>query len=183
MMSINSVIDELWEKRETTISTRHDKKYRIAYSRPGGYFDVVISNDREPIGFITLKYVGEGTYSIVNDIKINPHPSFINTPGHGIEVKGKFRKRGLGATLLSLGIGIVQRDWRYNAEDNKFMVLASDITSLGMGCYQNFGFTIEEGMQVSTGYYTNLDTVPEINILDRKAPFFKRFKKRLQFYR
>ena len=124
--------------------------------------------------------MGEGTYSIVNDTEINPHPLFINTPGHGIEIIGKFRKRGLGAALLSLGIGIVQRDWRYNAEDKKFMVLASDITSLGMGCYQNFGFTIEEGMQVSTGYYTNLDTVPEINILDRKAPFSKRLKKRLR---
>ena len=179
-MSIISVIDELWEKREAIISTRQDKKYRIVYSRPGGLFDLIISHYHEHIGFITLKYVGDGTYSIVNDTEINPHPLFINTPGHGIEIIGKFRKRGVGAALLSLGIGIVQRDWRYNAEDKKFMVLASDITSLGMGCYQNFGFIIEEGMQVSTGYYANPDIVPEINILDRKAPFSKRLKKRLR---
>jgi hypothetical protein len=181
MLCSSSVIDELLKERQATILTKHDKKYRIVYSRPGGFFDVVISHDGDPIGFITLKNVGEGTYSIVNDIKINPHPSFINTPGHGMEVKETFRKRGLGATLLSLGIGIVQRDWRINGKGKNFKVVASDITSQGFGCYQNFGFTIKEGMKVSTGYYTNPDTVPDINILSRKVPFSKRIKKRFRW--
>ena len=75
MLCSNSVIDELLKEREATIPTRQDKKYRIVYSRPGGFFDVVISHDREPIGFITLKYLGEGTYSIVNDTK-RPGPLF-----------------------------------------------------------------------------------------------------------
>ncbi|MBW2465969.1 MAG: GNAT family N-acetyltransferase [Deltaproteobacteria bacterium] len=176
----SSVIDALWQERETTIPTNHDKQYKVVYSRPGNFFDIIISHDREPVGFITLKYEGEGTYSIVNDTQINPHPSFINTPGHGIEVKEKFRKRGFGAALLSLGIGIVQRDWQVNKKGGIFKVVASDITKQGLGCYKNFGFTIKEGMQVSAGYYTNPDTVPEISILQRKVFFTKRLKKRLQ---
>jgi hypothetical protein len=59
------------------------------------------------------------------------------------------------------------------------MVLATDITGLGIGCYQNFGFVIKDGMKVSSGYYANPDTVPEINILSRKVSFTKRLKKRL----
>jgi ribosomal protein S18 acetylase RimI-like enzyme len=95
-------------------------------------------------------------------------------------VKKKYRKRSVGAALLSLGIGIVQKDFRMKKESSQFVVVASDITHLGMGCYQNFGFQIKEGIRVSSGYYNDLDHVPEINILEKKATYWGRLKKRMR---
>lgn len=180
MPSTDSVIDDLWNEREAMLTTSFGESYKILFSRPADFFDIVIASSFEPIGFITLKNEGAGTYSIVNDTKVNPHPSFINTPGHGIEVKNKFRKRGVGAALLSIGIGIVQEDWRLHNRGGDFKVVASDMTSQGLGCYQNFGFVIMEGMRVSSGYYTDTGSVPEINILPGRASFFRRLKTRLR---
>jgi ribosomal protein S18 acetylase RimI-like enzyme len=180
MPSTASLIDDLWNEGVAILTTSFGEKYKILFSRPADFFDIVIADSFEPIGFITLKNEGAGTYSIVNDTKVNPHPSFINTPGHGIEVKNKFRKKGVGAALLSIGIGIVQKDWRLNNRGGDFKVVASDITGQGLGCYQNFGFVIMEGMRVSSGYYNDSRTVPEINILAGRASFFKRLKTRLR---
>ncbi|MCF6290024.1 MAG: GNAT family N-acetyltransferase [Desulfobacterales bacterium] len=180
MPNIDKVIEALWDKREASIYGADGKEYRVIFSRPGGFFDVSILDNLEPMGFITLKHENKGLYSIVNDTKINPHSSLANTPGHGIEVKEKFRKRGAGKALLSVGIGIIQRDWRLEQRGGEFKVIASDITNIGLGCYHNFGFTIKEGMAVSSCYYTDPDTVPEINILPKKVCFIKRLAKRLR---
>lgn len=179
MASVDEIIDTLWHKRKATISTGHEN-LEVVLTRPGDFFDIVLSNAREPMGFITLKHEGKGRYSIVNDTKVNPHPTFANTPGHGIEVKKKYRKRGIGAALLSLGAGIAQRDYRTKKEEAQFEIIASDITGLGLGCYQNFGFQIKEGIRISQGYFNNPDRVPEINILKKKAAFFGRLKKRIR---
>ncbi len=180
MPNIDKVIEELWDKRETSIYGTSGKEYRVTFSRPSGFFDVAVFDKQEPMGFITLKHENNGLYSIVNDTKSNPHASLANTPGHGIEVKEKFRKRGIGKALLSLGIGIIQRDWRLEQRGGEFKVIASDITSSGLGCYHNFGFTVKQGMAVSSCYYSDPDTVPEINILPRKVCFIKRLAKRLR---
>ncbi len=177
--SIDKIILELWDNQETVIIANDGGECRITFSRPDDFFDIVIFNKLEPMGFITLKYESNGLYSIVNDTSANFHPSFINTPGHGIEVKTKFRKRGLGKALLSIGIGMVQKDWQVNPKDGRFKVTASDITKVGLGCYKNFGFTIKEGMAVSSCDYTDPENVPEINILPRKASFLTRLQKRL----
>ncbi len=179
MVNTTSIIDQLWESGEVVIPSKQ-KGYRVVFTRPDGFFDIVMDYDQELMGFITLKKEGNGIYSIVNDTTVNPHPSFINTPGHGIEVQEGYRKRGVGAALLSIGIGIVQHDWLSDHQPGNFNVIASDITSSGFGCYQNFGFVIEEGLSVSTGYYQHSDSVSEINILPRKAFILKRLKKRLR---
>jgi len=179
MPNIEKVIEELWNKGKAIILSTDGKEYTLAFSRPQDFFDIIIHYNLEPIGFITLKYENSGLYSIVNDTKCNPHSSFINTPGHGIEVKKNFRKRGIGKALLSIGIGIVQMDWRSQKGVGQFKVVASDITNIGLGCYHNFGFTIKEGMNVSSCYYTNPDTVPEINILPKKVSIIKRITKRI----
>lgn len=181
MSETDRVLDTLWDKNQTRLTTTTGESYFVSFSRPAEFLDIVIAFNKTPVGFVTLKYEGDGKYSIVNDTQVNPHPTFINTPGHGIEVKTEYRKKGLGAALLSIGIGIAQRDWKAGGRDGAFKVVASDITSDGMGCYQNFGFTIKEGMLVSEGYYSDSEKVPEVNILAGKAPFLKRLWKRLRF--
>jgi len=180
MQCTANIINQLWTSREALISTDAGDRYQAAFSRPHGFFDIIIANKRESIGFITLKYEGKGLYSIVNDTKINPHPSFINTPGHGIEVKKEYRKRGIGGALISLGVGMIKKDRETNKQSKRFLVVASDITSQGLGCYQKFGFTIREGMSVSAAYYKGPEIIPEINILPAKASFFKRLRVRLK---
>lgn len=147
MTDIQQVLDELWRDAKTTLPRGDGKKYTIVFSRHHGFLDVTMRDDgSESIGFITLKYESDGTYSIVNDTKTNPHLGFVNTPGHGIEVIEKYRKRGIGKALLSIGIGLAQRDWRFNmAEEGRFTVVASDVTDSGLGCYQNFGFIVRGG--------------------------------------
>ena len=180
MNIVEEIVNSLWSQGRVALAGPDRNEMTAVYSRPADFFDIVISTQEEPAGFITLKYEGGGKYSIVNNTKVNRHPSFVNTPGHGLEVKNKFRKRGLGAALLSLGIGIAQRDYRTRDEEAEFRVVASDITGLGLGCYQNFGFQIKQGLRVSSGYYYNPDTVPELAILPRKVGFFKRLRKRLR---
>ena len=136
---------------------------------------------KEQIGFITLKTEEKGRYSIVNDSKTTPHPEISTTPGHGLAVKEEYRKHGLGSALLSLGVGVAQKHYIEGGGDSQFEVLATDITESGFGCYNNFGFQINEGMTVSEGAYTNSDQVPEIRILRSKASFWGRLKKRLGF--
>jgi len=179
MAFVNEIIDTLWHKQKVMIPAGHESLEAVL-TRPGNFFDIVLSNAREPMGFITLKHEGKGRYSIVNDTKVNPHPTFVNTPGHGIEVKKRYRKRGIGAALLSLGTGIAQRDYRTKKQEAQFEIIASDITGLGLGCYQNFGFKIREGIRISEGYFNNPNWVPEINILKKKAGFLRRLKKRIR---
>lgn len=173
------VIDTLWRDRKALLVNGYNETYEALFSRIEDHIDILLSQDQEPIGFITLKLVRDGTYSIVNNSKINPHPTITITPGHGLAIKEDFRKRGLGSALLSLAIGIAQRDHKEKESTAKFEVLATDITESGYGCYNNFGFQIMEGMKVTEGRYTDRDQVPEIKILRTKASFWVRFKKRL----
>lgn len=177
---IEDIINTLWTEGRVELETGDCESMIAVYSRPADFFDIVLSIQEEPAGFITLKNENSGRYSIVNETKVNQHPGFVNTPGHGLEVKYKFRKKGLGAALLTLGIGIAQKDFQAKNEAVEFVVVAGDITGLGLGCYQNFGFQIKEGMQISSGYYYDSDKVPEINILKKRAGIFQRLKKRLR---
>ncbi len=181
MQSTAEIIDQLWAQGKALISTNYGEKFQVVLSRPQNFIDVVISSNRETrIGFITLKDEGQGKYSIVNETQINYHPSFINTPGHGIEVNKKYRKRGIGGALISLGIGMIKKDRQAYKKSRRFMIVASDITNQGLGCYQHFGFTVREGMSVSAAYYMSCQPIPEINILANKVSPFKRLRSRLR---
>lgn len=180
MQCTADIVEQLWARHETLISTDHGAKYQVIFSRPHSFFDLIIADKRESIGFITLKDESKGIYSIVNDTEINFHPSFINTPGHGIEVKEKYRKRGIGGALISLGVGIIKKYRQANQKSKRFMIVASNITSEGLGCYRNFGFNVREGMSVSAAYYTNYKMMPEINILPARVSFLKRLRGRLK---
>jgi ribosomal protein S18 acetylase RimI-like enzyme len=175
MLPVAEIIQKLWTEQRVSFETDYEEEFKAVFSRPGDLFDVVLHQAREAVGFITLKNEKEGRYSIVNDLKINPHPSFDNTPGHGIEVKRKHRKKGIGGALLSLGIGMVQQDYKGKQPSAPFKVVATDITSLGLGCYRAFGFEIREGVKVSEGEYTNVHSVPELAIRSWKMPLLFRF--------
>lgn len=183
MIDIQQLVDRLWRESTATVPAMEGKSYEIIYSRPADFYDVVMSEELEPVGFITMKYEGDGVYSIVNETKKNLHPGFINTPGHGIEVRERFRKRGIGKALLSIGIGLAQRDWRENKKnEGRFTIVASDVTDSGLGCYQNFGFTVKEGMAVTKCFYLDSERVPELGILASRASFWKRLRKRLRLF-
>jgi ribosomal protein S18 acetylase RimI-like enzyme len=181
MLSTEEIIKKLWSEQQVVFETDYEEEFKAVFSRPGGLFDVVIRSGHDPVGFITLKNEREGLYSIVNDTVVNPHPTFVNTPGHGIEVKKQYRKKGYGAALLSLGIGMAQQDYLTQNTPVPFKVVATDITKLGLGCYRTFGFHIQEGLKVSSGEYIDLHTVPDLNIRPWKMPlplrFIKRFKR------
>jgi len=181
MPSTAEIIRKLWSEQQVVFETDYEEEFEAVFSRPGGLFDVVIRSVQEPVGFITLKNEKQGIYSIVNDTAVNPHPTFANTPGHGIEVKKSYRKKGIGAALLSLGIGMAQQDYQTKNTPVPFKVVATDISKLGLGCYRTFGFLIQEGIQVSTGEYTNLHAVPDVNIRPWKMPLplrlIKKFKR------
>ena len=179
MIAVQQVLELLWLESETIINGIEGKPYKIVFSRPQNFFDVVMVEGDRKVGFITLKYEGDGVYSIVNETKKNFHTGFINTPGHGIEVSKEYRKRGVGKALLSIGIGLVQRDWQQNRKKGRFTVVASDVTASGLGCYRNFGFIVREGMAVTHCHYMESENVPELCILDQKASFWKRLKMRL----
>ncbi len=179
MQSLNFILAQLLEKGSTQVATDNGKEYRITYSRLNGFFDLVVANGNEPMGFITIKDKGLGRYSIVNDTTINFHPSFINTPGHGIEVKKKYRKRGIGGWLICLAIGLIRRERQSLNKSKRFLVIASDITPDGLGCYKKFGFTIREGMSVSAAHFLGTRMVAEPTILSTKASFFTRLHLRL----
>ena len=183
MNSIQQLLGVLWRESASCVTCPDGKHYNITFSRPHDFFDVMMHEDCEPMGFITLKQEGGGVYSIVNETKTNPHPGFTNTPGHGIEVKERYRKRGIGKALLSIGIGLVQQDWREKGKPGEFTVVASDVTASGLGCYQNFGFIVKEGMAVTQCSYRETDYVPDFLILPKKASLLKRFKKRLRLGR
>ena len=182
MLSTAEIIQKLWSEHQVGFETDYEEVFEALFSRPGGLFDVVLRNDREPVGFISLKNEKPGLYSIVNDTAVNPHPTFVNTPGHGIEVKKKYRKKGIGAALLSLGIGMVQQDYLAEQMSAPFKVVATDITKLGMGCYRTFGFKIMEGIKISSGEYTHLHTVPAVDIRSWKMPLPLRLIKKLKRY-
>lgn len=180
MRDSDVLINTLWSEKKVVIETGYGEKFEAIFSRPHGFFDIVLSTPQEKVGFITLKHEKGGLYYIVNDTRLNPHPTFENNPGDGLEVKQKFRKRSIGAALLSLGIGVVQRDYKLMKEEEQFHVVASKMTYSGMGCYQNFGFHIDEGMWITSGTYYDLEHVPEIAIRKRKVSFWGRLKKRLR---
>ncbi|NOX25028.1 MAG: GNAT family N-acetyltransferase [Deltaproteobacteria bacterium] len=174
------IIDQLWKRGEVVFLTNYGKKFQVVFSRPHGFFDLVIANKREAMGFITLKDEGRGKYSIVNDTAVNSHPSFVNTPGHGIEVKKKYRKRGIGGVLINLAVRMIEKDRQAGKKSKRFMIVASDITNQGLGCYQKFGFAIKEGMSVNAAYYVCPAELPDLNILPVQASFFKRLCLRLK---
>ncbi len=174
------IIDQLWKRGEVVFSTNYGEKFQVVFSRPHGFFDLVIANKREAMGFITLKDEGRGKYSIVNDTTVNFHPSFVNTPGHGIEVKKKYRKRGIGGVLINLAVSVIEKDRQAGKKSKRFMIVASDITNQGLGCYQKFGFVIREGMSVDAAYYMCPAELPALNILPVQASFFKRLCLRLK---
>jgi ribosomal protein S18 acetylase RimI-like enzyme len=173
------IIDTLWQNKKAQLINGYGEKYEAAFSRIEDYLDIILCKESETVGFISLKIGEAGKYSIVNNAKLNRHPDISLTPGHGLAVKEKFRKRGLGAALLSLGIGIAQKDFKEKNSSGTFKVLATDITDSGFGCYKNFGFRILDGMTVSEGYYSDSDRVPEINFLRHTPSFWARLKKRL----
>lgn len=177
--NLNELIDQLWTVGNTSISSGHKEKFIAVFTQIETFLDVTLSCELEPVGFISIKNEEDGIYSIVNDTSINPHPAFTNITGHGIEVKEKYRKRGIGAALLSLGLGVAQRHYKEKSTDRPFKVLATDITKLGIGCYQNFGFQIKEGMRITAGYYTDAELVPEIKILRKKISSIRRFINRM----
>jgi ribosomal protein S18 acetylase RimI-like enzyme len=180
MLSTAEIIQKLWSEQQVRFETDYEEVFDAVFSRPGGLFDVVLRTSRESVGFITLKNERPGLYSIVNDTAINPHPTFVNTPGHGIEVRKKYRKKGIGAALLSLGIGMVQQDYLARETTAPFKVVATDITKLGLGCYRTFGFKIMEGIKISSGEYTHLHTVPAVDIRSWKMPLPLRLIKKLK---
>lgn len=180
LLSTEEIIARLWSAQRVRFATDYDEEFIAVLSRPGGLLDVVIHSDAEPVGFITLKNEKEGLYSIVNDNALNPHLGFINTPGHGIEVKKKHRKKGIGAALLSLGIAMAQQDYKTRAASVPFKVVATDITPSGLGCYRSFGFHIKQGLKISAGEYTDPDSVPPIDIRPWKMPLPFRIIRRLQ---
>lgn len=180
MLSTEEIIKKLWSEQRVHFETDYEELFEAVFSRPGDLFDVEIRNSREPMGFITLKNEKPGLYSIVNDTAVNPHPAFVNTPGHGIEVRKKYRKKGIGAALLSLGIGMVQQHYVAEETSAPFKVVATDITKLGLGCYRTFGFKIMEGIKISSGEYTNLHKVPAVDIRPWKMPFLLRLIKKLK---
>lgn len=173
------VIDTLWQEKKALLVNGYGESYEASFSRIEDHLDITLSQGNEPIGFIALKCEGGGRYSIVNNTRINPHPAITNTPGHGLAVREDFRKRGLGSALLSLGIGLAQKDFKEIKGTGRFEVLATDVTESGLGCYKNFGFKLLEGMTVTEGSYTDKDQVPGIIILRTKASFWGRLKKRL----
>jgi len=181
MTPTDEIIKTLWEVGEVVFETDYEEEFRAQFSRPGGLFDVVLySSSNDAMGFLTLKEEREGFYSIVNDTAVNSHTGFVNTPGHGIEVLKKYRKKGIGGALLSLGIGVVQQHYVTRKSSAPFRVVASDITKLGLGCYRTFGFLVTEGVTVSTGEYTEVKTVPDIDMRPWKMPFPLRFIRRLR---
>ena len=182
MPSTEEIIKKLWSDQQVVFETDYEEKFEAVFSRPGGLFDVIIRSGQEPVGFITLKNEREGLYSIVNDTVVNPHPTFVNTPGHGIEVKKPYRKKGIGAALLSLGIGMAQQDYLAKDISAPFKVVATDISKLGLGCYRTFGFHIQEGLTVSSGEYSNLHAVPDIDIRSWKMPLPLRLLKKFKRY-
>ncbi len=179
VLNVNEIIDRLWCDKKAKFSTGYGEKFEAVFTQKDGFFYVVLSNDEEAIGFAAMKDEGEGRYSIVNDSSVHPHPGFAGIPGYGLVVKEKYRKRGFGAALLSLCIGVVQQDFKEKKENKQFEVLATDITRLGLGSYKNFGFQIKDGLQVTVGHYLQDDKIPEIVILQKKVPKLKRFIKRL----
>lgn len=180
MLPIAELIQELWTQQRVRFETDYEEEFEAVFSRPGGLFDIVLYQAGDAVGFITLKNEKPGRYSIVNDLKINPHLTFDNTPGHGIEVKRKHRKKGIGAALLSLGIGMVQQDFKLQQPSAPFKVVATDISRLGLGCYRTFGFDIREGIKVSEGEYSVIDTVPELDIRSWKMPLLFRVIRKLR---
>lgn len=182
MIPVNEIINTLWTEQHVLFETDYDEEFTAVLNRFPNFFDVVLYSKgrKDAMGFITLKNEKEGRYSIVNDTTANAHPTFTNTPGHGIEVKKKYRKKGIGGALLSMGIGIAQRHYITGKPQAPFRVVATDISKLGLGCYRNFGFDIKEGFTVSTGEYTDLQDVPELEIRPWKMPFLLRFFRRFR---
>ncbi|MBU0729946.1 MAG: GNAT family N-acetyltransferase [Proteobacteria bacterium] len=177
--NIETVISALWENHNTVIRTGYGEEFDVRFSQRENYFDVVLSIKNNDIGFITLKQKNSGRYSIVNDSSINPHPAITQTAGHGLAVKAEHRKRGIGAALLSLGVGIAQKDYKARSTDEPFEVIATDVTGLGYGCYLHFGFKILPGMKETTAHYRDANRLPELKILRRKAGLLQRLKKRM----
>jgi len=181
---ITEVIAELWERKETIIRAG-DMNMEATLKQPfDNWFDIMLRNGTtgEIIGYITLTRRDEGIYDIITHPGIVQHPEFGNTY-IGMEVNKKYQHRGFGQALLSLGVGVVQRDFKKRGGRGKFEVLATGLGGINLIPHKPFGFEIfdpplygflpqvqaeSNGFKIydpsPRGRYTNPHKVPEIMI-------------------
>ena len=185
---INEIVDELWLRRETSIPNR-DNTFRVTLKDLGeGYLDIYMrgTNPDEGIGFITMQSRESGVYEIRNSLWIKMHPDCEDLLGNGMEVSPLYTGMGFGNALLSIGIGITQRDYKSKQTDKPFKVRANGINpDLAKKVYEPFGFVIDSS---NSATYTNADAVPELKlnlkpifVADRVGYLIKRLEKKHGF--
>jgi ribosomal protein S18 acetylase RimI-like enzyme len=127
--------------------------------------DVDLFNYDEPIGYVNLKRNNRG-YQVIGQWLNNHHPGFQLSNGIGIKVAEKYERRKIGQGLLSLGIGLAQLDHKErkaNGLDEEFRVIANGITG-SRGFWEKYGFEIIEFGKDIAAVYTDLESVPELNM-------------------
>ncbi len=158
MSDVNKLIDDLWVNHLVRLTNPPKKVFYARYNLfKGNNHDVVIFNNFDTVGFITLRNSGKN-YRILNDSLVVPHEGFSNKLGYGIEVKEKYERRNFGHALLSLGIGVAIKDFNEKGLED-FVVKVSGISSK-THFYESFGFETP-----GFGGTYNQRSVPDINIV------------------
>ncbi len=162
-MGIDHLIDELWKNSFVELQTVNGV-FEVVFTKPADYLDIVVKDSGKSVGFVSL--LGErgiSSYRLINYPLVNPHPGFTNGLGVAIEVLDSYRGRNIGSALLSLGIGVAQRDFKNQNGLKSFQVVATGINKV-QDFYKRFGFHVSDVGGSLVAIYDDSFRVPEINM-------------------
>lgn len=162
--SINTLLDELWKSGQAPIHLS-GSDFTAAYKRTrAGAINVTIAEGDTLVGYATLHRDDRGWYQVVHYPDIDGvFPGLKNGFGVGIEIRPEYRGRHAGHALLSLGVGLAQREFE------KRGWLNFEVRANGLGdredFFRKFGFAIARHdlggkRPYSVGVYTNPTSVP-----------------------
>ena len=163
--SVEEIVDELWLNKETLIPVGSNDLVNVSLElMPNDWFRIMMNHHDKgtKVGYVMVKRKDDGRYDLMNNPRIIPDPQF-SGGYYGIEVNPNYQRRSFGTALLSLGIGIAQRDFIDRGATGNFrfelMAMTGDLSDK---FYRNFGLDIYD--PPNKGRYTKLDKVPELKI-------------------
>jgi ribosomal protein S18 acetylase RimI-like enzyme len=165
MTETQKIIDTLWQEGRAKLPDPMNPETTAYLDRTRErVLDILIVMDppykAEQVGFITLSKKFPGLYQMWASKDMHPLiPAYDNV---GLAVRPEYQFRKFGTTLISLGLGIAQKETQEEGS-NQFLVFGKDPTPDAIKLYSKAGFKITHYPEGRVDY-DSLDIVPKIQI-------------------